>query len=464
MHEGAVTLNQDGMILYCNSYFASMVNLPLQKVIGTLFKNFIDNSSKERLQDLVRRGGGENTTREEVSIYTIDGKAVPALMSLNTFSLDNIIVLSIILTDLTIQNRNREELKSRARELEQKNIELESVNKELAFQNDEKEKRAAELIIANKELAFQNEEKENRAAELSVANKELAFQNEEKEKRAADLIILSADLEGQYKELRRANDEILALNQNLENRVFERTRELVNLNYELKELNLSKDKFLSVISHDLRNPLTALLISSDALSHDTENHIFDGIQPYVKVINRTSHNILQQLNELVEWAKMQHEKANLNSEKLHLVRGVDQSLELLKAIALQKNIVLENKVPPDIYVNADTTMLRSILQNLVTNGIKYTPQNGLITVNAHRIDKMVEICIADSGIGMDAETRENLFSNSNSTSVNGTNNEKGSGIGITLVKDFITQHGGTIRIESELGKGTYIFFTLPEYK
>jgi len=342
-------------------------------------------------------------------------------MSVNTFSLDNIIVLSIILTDLTIQNKNQEELKSRARELEEKNIELESVNKELAFQNIEKEKRAA------------------------------------------DLIVLSADLEAQYKELRSANDEILALNQNLENRVFERTRELVNLNYELKELNLSKDKFLSVISHDLRNPLTALLISSDALSHDTENHIFDGIQPYVKVINRTSHNILQQLNELVEWAKMQHEKANLNSEKLHLVRGVDQSLELLKANALQKNIILENKVPLDIYVNVDTTMLRSILQNLVTNGIKYTPQNGLITVNAHRIDKMVEICIADSGIGMDAETRENLFSNSNSTSVYGTNNEKGSGLGLVLVKDFITQHGGTIRIESELGKGTYIFFTLPEY-
>ncbi|HEY8690412.1 MAG TPA: HAMP domain-containing sensor histidine kinase, partial [Chitinophagaceae bacterium] len=253
--------------------------------------------------------------------------------------------------------------------------------------------------IANIELAYQNEEKVKRAAELIIANKELAFQK----------------------------------------------------------------KFLSVISHDLRNPLTALLISSDQLSRNTENHIFDGIQPLVQVIHRTSNKILQQLNELVDWAKMQLEKTTFNSEKIHLVHGVDQSLELLKANVTQKNIVLENKVPFDIYVNADTLMLRSILQNLVTNAIKYTPQGGLITITAQRIDKMVELCITDSGIGMEAGIRENLFTNFNSSSVSGTNNEKGSGLGLILVKDFVTQHGGTIRVESEMGKGTCIIFTVPEY-
>jgi len=267
----------------------------------------------------------------------------------------------------------------------------------------------------------------------------------------------------QEEKLIRINDDLLHLNQDLEKRVFERTCELENLNHELKDLNLSKDKFLSVISHDLRNPLTALLVSSDKLILKTENHIFDDIQPLVKIIHRTSHKILQQLNELVDWAKMQREKPTFNSEKLYLVRVVDQSLELLKANALQKNIVLENKVPFDIYVNADTLMLRSILQNLVTNAIKYTPLNGLITVTAKRIDKMVELCVIDSGTGMEAGIRENLFTNSNSASVSGTNNEKGSGLGLVLVKDFVTQHGGTIRVESEMGKGTCIIFTVPEY-
>jgi len=318
----------------------------------------------------------------------------------------NIIGVSKIARDITSRKKSE--------------AELIYANKELSFQNEEKEKRAAELVIANDELAFQNHEKEKRAAELNIANIELVFQNDEKEKRAAELSIANIEL------------------------AFQK-------------------KFLSIISHDLRNPLTALLISSDQLSRNTENHIFDGIQPLVKVIHRTSNKILQQLNELVDWAKMQLEKTTFNSEKLHLVHGVDQSLELLKANATQKNIVLENKVPFDIYVNADTLMLRSILQNLVTNAIKYTPQGGLVTVTAQRIDKMVELCITDSGIGMEANIRENLFTNFNSSSVSGTNNEKGSGLGLILVKDFVTRHGGTIRVESETGKGTCIIFTVPEY-
>ena len=262
----------------------------------------------------------------------------------------------------------------------------------------------------------------------------------------------------------RINDELLRLNQNLEKRVFERTCELEDLNHELKDLNLSKDKFLSVISHDLRNPLTALLISSDTLNHEIEKPVFDGIRPYAKVIHRTSHKILQQLNELVDWAQMQREKTTLNTEKLHLVSAVDQSLELLKANALQKDIVLENKVPFDIYVNADPLMLRSILQNLVTNAIKYTPQSGLITVTAQLIDKkMVEVCVTDSGIGMEVHISENLFTKSNFAPVPGTNNEMGSGLGLIIVKDFVTQHGGTLRVESEIKKGTCIFFTVPQY-
>ena len=383
-----------------------------------------------------------NEIKEEVYLSSGNGVSIPVLMSVNTLSLDNSFILSIILTDLTILHENQEELKSKARELEQKNTELQSVNKELAFQNVEKEKRAVDLIILS--------------VDLKAQQKELRKANEELHEKAQLL-------QRQDEKMMAINDQLLRLNQDLEKRVFERTRELENLNLELKDLNLSKDKFLSVISHDLRNPLTALLISSDALSHDTEDHIFDGIQPYIKVINRTSHKILDQLNELVDWAQLQREKTALHFEKLHLALGIDQSLELLRANALQKNIVLENKVPFSIYVNADILMLRSIVQNLVTNAIKYTPPNGLITVNAQRIDKMVEVSITDTGIGMKADVRKNLFTNSHAASVSGTNNEKGSGLGLILVKDFVAQHNGDMRAESELGKGTRIIFTLPVY-
>jgi PAS domain S-box-containing protein len=151
MHEGAITLNEDGTILYCNSSFADLVNLPLQKVIGTLFKKYIDDSSKEHVEALLTHRSAD-IIKEEVYIYATDGKKIPALMTANAFWLDTIFVSNIILTDLTVQNENRERLKRRSEQLEEKNRELESANKELAFQNEEKEMRAAELIITNKEL------------------------------------------------------------------------------------------------------------------------------------------------------------------------------------------------------------------------------------------------------------------------------------------------------------------------
>jgi len=322
---------------------------------------------------------------------------------------------------------------------------------------------ATELIIANTELVFQNEEKEKRAADLILLTEALKAQKEALRNANEELQIKAQLLQQQEEKLIKTNDDLLRLNQHLENRVSQRTFELENLNYELKDLNLSKDKFLSVISHDLRNPLTALLLASDQLSQDIDNHVFEEVQPFAKIIHRTSHNILQQLNELVDWAKMQKEKTSLNPEKLQLILAVDQSFELLKPNASQKSIILENKVPFDIYVKADALMLRSILQNLVTNAIKFSLQGGLVSVIAKRIEKMVEVCVIDSGVGMEPANSDKLFLQSTITSISGTNNEKGSGIGLILVKDFVNQHGGSLRVESEIRKGTCIFFTIPVY-
>lgn len=336
------------------------------------------------------------------------------------------------------------------------------------------EERKEKLIIAEK-LKIQ-------AAELKIANQELIQQNQEKEKQAADLFILTSDLKLQKEALRKANeelqekarlllqqeenlikinDDLMGLNQHLENRVLERTSKLETLNHELKDLSASKDKFLSVISHDLRNPLTTLLLASDELNSYSDNPVFDPIQPVVKIIHRSSHNILQQLNELVHWAKKQQEKIMFNPEKIDLFSAVDNSFELLKAYAAQKNIQFTNKVAPGIYVNADALMLRSIIQNLVTNAIKYSFKGGKVIVTAEHIGNLIEVCVIDAGVGMDAHTRENLFAKSHPTSIPGTNNEKGSGLGLRLVKDFVTQLGGSLRVESEIAKGACVYFTVP---
>lgn len=124
-------------------------------------------------------------------------------------------------------------------------------------------------------------------------------------------------------------------------------------------------------------------------------------------------------------------------------------------------IKLENRTPRDLYVKADSLMLRSIVQNLVTNAIKYTPEGGSVVINAKSDAQMVCIFVEDSGIGMTSEMKEKLFTKVTSQSVSGTNNELGSGLGLLLVNDFVAQHGGTVDVESTVGAGTTFKFTIP---
>jgi two-component system sensor histidine kinase/response regulator len=268
-------------------------------------------------------------------------------------------------------------------------------------------------------------------------------------------------LRRQEEKLQAINNDLMQLNQELEQRVTDRTIELENLNHELKALNLSKDKFLSVISHDLRNPLTALLASSEKLSTDPETLSLSQVKQLSHIIHRTSKRLLDQLNEVIEWAKKQSHKTNFNPKRLHLIDGIEESLELIKPNAVQKEIKLQNNTPKGIYVQADSLMLRSIVQNLVTNAIKYTPQGGSVMINAKLDGHMVCVFVEDSGMGMTGEIQENLFKKVDGTSLSGTNNEIGTGLGLLLVNDFVAQHGGTVNVESAVGIGTTFKFTIP---
>ena len=266
-------------------------------------------------------------------------------------------------------------------------------------------------------------------------------------------------LKYQEEKLRLINNDLVQLNQELEKRVQDRTNELKKLNEELKDLNNSKDKFISVISHDLRNPLTALIASSLKLHQEHSLHSHEEVKKLSDIIYRTSRRVLTQLNDVVDWAKKQQEKFTFNPTRIQLLKEMDDWLDLLKNNAAQKNIQLQNDIPEEIHVKADSLMLRSVMQNVVTNAIKYTPEGGSVKLSALRLEDMVEICVEDNGIGMSKETRDELFARA--TSSNGTNNEEGTGLGLILVRDFIAQHGGTIQVDSQLGKGTRFKFTVP---
>lgn len=266
-------------------------------------------------------------------------------------------------------------------------------------------------------------------------------------------------LKQQEEKLRIINMDLMQLNQDLEHRVQERTNQLRKLNEELKELNSSKDKFISVISHDLRNPLTALIASSLKLHQEHTMSSTEEVRKLSDIIYRTSRRVLTQLNDVVDWAKKQQEKFVFKPAPIQLLKELEEWLELLKNNAAQKNILLEYNIAPDLQVKADSLMLRSVFQNLVTNAIKYTPDGGCIRLSASQLNDMVEICVEDNGIGMTTEALEKLFDQTLSS--NGTNNEEGTGLGLLLVRDFIAQHGGTIKVESKVGDGTCFKFTVP---
>jgi signal transduction histidine kinase len=268
-------------------------------------------------------------------------------------------------------------------------------------------------------------------------------------------------LRKQEEKLQSINNDLIQLNRELEQRVQERTRALESLNKDLHELNISKDKFLSVMSHDLRNPLTALLASADKLSSEPESLSPDQVKQLSQIIHRTSKKLLIQLNEVIDWAKKQRQKTGFYPVRIGLAQGIEEALELLRSNAQQKKIQLQNHTPKDMEVMADSLMLRSIVQNLVTNAIKYTPEGGSVMINAKRHEQMACIFVEDSGMGMAADIKERLFTNTGQRSLLGTNNEQGSGLGLILVSDFVNQHGGQIEVESNVGSGTTIRFTIP---
>ena len=234
--------------------------------------------------------------------------------------------------------------------------------------------------------------------------------------------------------------ELNELYSELENRVNERTKELElaydrlqEFNYELEDVNKSKDKLISIISHDLRNPLSAIVSSSEILMKGPEKLNKEETATFTKIINYSSIKIANQLNELVEWSKQKIRKSNFNALNLH--EFTDFSLELIEANAKQKDIEINNNIDKNLKVKADPLFLRSIFQNLIGNSIKYTPKGGSITISALKKSKSsIEISIKDTGTGMSEEVKNKLFIELDDITKSGDETAKIKGLGLILVK------------------------------
>ena len=230
---------------------------------------------------------------------------------------------------------------------------------------------------------------------------------------------------------------------------------------ELKELNATKDKFFSIIAHDLKNPFNNILGFSELLKEEVRDNDLDAIEQYSEMIYSSAHQTFRLLENLLDWANSHRGHMIFSPEILSLKEIVADITDNLKQFAVKKDISFENTIIEEIEVQADKNMLKSVLRNLITNAIKFTPKNGNIVLSSAIHDHHVEISVKDNGIGMDELTREQLFRLDVNHSTLGTNDEKGTGLGLLLSKEFVQQHNGNIYVESEPGIGSTFKVVLP---
>ena len=334
---------------------------------------------------------------------------------------------------MDIQDKTKEELISEIKETLQENnslkvlkekraIELGIANIELDFQDEEKGKRAAELIIANKELLFQNDEKEKRAAELVIANKELIFQNDEKEKRAAELIIAK-----------------------------ERAEESDRL----------KSAFLANMSHEIRTPMNGILGFSGLLKEPGLTG--EKQQEYIRIIEKSGARMLNIINDIISISKIESGLMVVNLEASNVNEQIEYIHTFFMSEAKAKGITLsfKNSLPlKEAIIKTDREKLFAILTNLVKNAIKYTAK-GSIEFGYSIKGKQLEFYVKDTGIGIDEDRQIAIFERFIQADIEDIMARQGAGLGLSISKAYVEILGGKLWVESEKGKGSIFYFTIP---
>ena len=229
----------------------------------------------------------------------------------------------------------------------------------------------------------------------------------------------------------------------------------------LETLNAEKDKFFSIIAHDLRGPLSAFMEATKILTEEIQSMSYEEIREISKELNREASSIYALLENLLEWSRLHRGVLKFELKNVKLQELVKTTIEPLRAAAVKKSIEIELNIPAGAEVEADIHMIETVIRNLVSNAIKFTT-GGKITVSAEKCDeKFIKIGIRDTGIGIPSEIIPHLFSLTGNVKRPGTEGEPSSGLGLILCKEFVEKHGGQIWVESEEGKGSLFSFIIP---
>ncbi len=231
----------------------------------------------------------------------------------------------------------------------------------------------------------------------------------------------------------------------------------------LTKLNKSKDKFFSIVSHDLRTPFNGLLGNAQLLLMEIEELNLPDIQGMAEDILKSAQSAYRLLENLLSWSQLEGGRMEVRSEVVDLDAVIRTTIDLLEQTAVQKQIKLVNRAETGLKLFVDENMLFTVLRNLVANSLKFTPAAGTVSITTKQIPSSghVEVSVIDTGVGISAIDQEKLFQFDSHFTMPGTSQEQGAGLGLILCKEMVQRNGGSIWMQSELGKGTVVSFSLP---
>ncbi|MDP2888023.1 MAG: HAMP domain-containing sensor histidine kinase, partial [Bacteroidota bacterium] len=237
--------------------------------------------------------------------------------------------------------------------------------------------------------------------------------------------------------------------------------ELKSKSVELRELNISKDKFFSIIAHDLKNPFSVLVSYTSLLKSDLKLFSEEELKQIISDLNSASENGFNLLQNLLLWTRSQTKRIHVFKTNFQLIEIIENVKALVDLNLIDKAQRLEIETENNLMVYADKDMVATVFRNLIFNAVKFSPKGSLIMIKAFSTDSYVQIDVIDNGVGIPSGSIGKLFSIENNSATHGTEGEPGSGLGLVLCQEFVVKNNGKIWVESTPGKGSVFSFTLP---
>jgi two-component system phosphate regulon sensor histidine kinase PhoR len=485
MSEGAVTINRDGIILYCNSRFAKMVNAPLQNAIGVSLNTFVPEASKALVQTIIT-GSWDDECREEVLLKNADGKDMHCLFSCNAIDLDTGIALSIIITDLSVLKETERLLQQRNEQLEEARAVTEELNNSLEATVKE---RTHDLLISREHFKLLT----NNIVQMTWTNlpdgnvnsynqswydytgkdfAETAGFGWQKLIHPDDLAettekYLSALKTGEFFEMEnryRRHDGVYRWHLNRSKPLRNDKGDIIfwvgtatDIEEQKQQMD-RKDEFIGIASHELKTPLTSLKGYLQLIGGYKKEELPALVKSYIGKAELSINKLQTLINDLLDVSKIKAGRLEYSLSEIDITELVNQCIE--NAEHIYPSYHFSKNVCEDCHIKGNAERLEQVIMNLVSNAVKYSQIDKDVTISAEKRGDKVRISVTDKGIGLSEDQQSRIFERFYRVADN-KNMTSGLGMGLYISHEIISHHNGTIGVESQPGKGATFYFELP---